>query len=348
MNYQLILTRVLLAVAIAVISVFLGILFKGIDRKIAAKMQSRIGPPLLQPWWDIQKLLSKENIVPENAVPWLFNGAPLLALAVTISILFYLPIGGITPVAEGTGDLILILYLLMFPAVLMVIGGFASGSPYAAVGAQREMVMMMSYEFPLATVVMAIAWKLTAAYGPVLDAFGLQPFSLVTLAVFPVWGIVGVVGAVGMLVLLGVMLVVTPAELAKVPFDAPEAHEEISAGFLVEYSGRNMALFYLMDAVKTVVVASLLVAIFFPYGVTGLLSLLVPNVHYLPNYLIFAAEFIFFWLKVLAVMVAAVTFVRVAIARLKIDQIAHVFWAPVLATGLVGLALVVVDHFFFF
>ncbi len=331
--------RALYAVAIACFSVIVGLLYKGIDRKLAARMQSRIGPPILQPFWDIQKLLVKESIVPENAVPWLFNGAPLLAFAVTIGILFYLPIGGIMPAAEGTGDLILILYLLMLPAVLMVIGGFASGSPYAAVGAQREMVMMMSYEFPLATVVMTIAWKLSAAYGPLLTAVGMQPFSLVTLAALPVWSIVGAVGAVGILVLLAVMLVVTPAELTKVPFDAPEAHEEISAGFLVEYSGRNMALFYLTDAVKTVVVAALLIAIFFPYGIDGLLGL--------SGIAALVANFLFFWVKVLVIMTVAVTFLRVAIARLKVDQIAHIFWAPVLATSLVGLALVVVDHFFF-
>lgn len=330
---------VILGFAVVIIGILLGLLYKGIDRKIAAHMQGRIGPPVWQPFWDVRKLLLKETIVPENSIPWLFNGAPLLSLAVVLTILFYIPLGTLFPLLGEGGDLILILYLLTLPAVTMVAGGFASGSPFAAIGAQREMVMMMSYEFPLATVIITLAWKLSlAGGGGALSGAGyFYPFSLAAFAAQPVWGTVGLVGGVGVLLALASLVIVTPAELSNVPFDAPEAHEELAGGLLAEYSGRNLALFYLADAVKTVVLAALIIALFFPYGIAHLFSL--------SGTWALVVDFIFFWVKVLAVMLGAVTYFRVVLARFKIDQISYAYWVPVLCLSLGGLVLVALDHF---
>ena len=139
-----ILVRVIGAIVIAFLGIVIGLVYKGIDRKLAARMQARVGPPIRQPFLDFFKLMIKENIVPENAVPWIFNGAPIMALVSSITILLYLPVGNIPPILSGYGDIVLIIYLLTLPAIGMVVGGFASGSPYANIGAQREMVMMMS------------------------------------------------------------------------------------------------------------------------------------------------------------------------------------------------------------
>lgn len=314
MNLEEILIKILLIIVIAILSIVIGLLYKGIDRKLAARMQARIGPPIVQPFWDIGKLMIKENIVPRNAVSWLFNFVPLLTLAITISILFYLPFGGIEPILSGYGDLILILYLLIIPALGMVIGGFSSGSPYTTVGAQREMVMMMSYEFPLAIAIIAVAWKLNT-------------FSLQVISSTPPWSVVGPIGFLGFCIIALILLMVTPAELSKIPFDVSEAETEIAGGVLAEYSGRNLAMFYLADAVKTVAMASLFVAIFLPYGISS--SLIV--------------NFIFFLIKILMVIFIAVTFVRIAAARLKIDQITYVYWFPLTLIGFMGLALVLLD-----
>jgi len=317
------------AVVIVVGGVMTGLIYQGLDRIIAARMQARVGPPLVQPFRDIGKLLIKENIVPEAAVPWLFNGAPLLALASVITILFYLPLGDVRPILSGYGDLILILYLLAIPAIAMAIGGFASGSPYAVIGAQREVVVMMSYELPLATAIIALAWRLNRAIP------GVQAFSLGAIANNPIWSYLGPLGIIGALLLLGVLLVVIPAELSKVPFDIAEAETELAGGVMVEYSGRNLALFRLTDAVKLVVMGSLVIALFFPYKIGLALGLAGAAATFV--------NILFFLIKLFLIVSGSVTVVRVAAARLKVSQVAYSFWIPLTGVALAGLILIVID-----
>ena len=318
---------------VTLFGIIFGLFYKGIDRKISAHMQGRIGPPLRQPFRDVRKLFTKENIVPENAISWIFNLVPLLGLVATISILIYLPIGGFSPIISWGGDLILILYLLIFPSLAMVIGGFSSGSPYAIVGAQREMATMIAYEFPLAIVIISLAWKLT-------QMGSTNAFALTTIAGTPIWNnVLGPLGFIGFAILLLVLIIVTPAELSKIPFDAPEAETEIAGGLLVEYSGRNLAMFYLTDSVKTVVMASIIVVLFFPYNLSTITFLGLEG----GSYAGYILDVLFYLFKVLLVILFSVTLIRVAIARLKIDQIVYTYWIPLTLLSLVGLILVMWD-----
>ena len=317
------------AMGVAIFAIIFGLLYKGIDRKLAAHMQARVGPPIRQPFRDVIKLFSKENIVPERAIGWLFNLAPVIALASSITIMLYLPMGSFGPILSTEGDLILILYLLMIPSLAMVLGGFASSSPYAAVGAQREMVLMMSYEFPLAIAIISVVWRLREAG---IDV----PFSLSSMMENPIWNNVGILGAIGCIILLIALVIVTPGELSKVPFDAPEAETEIAGGLLVEYSGRNLALFYLADMVKTLAIATLIIAIFFPYNLSALLSL--------SGYPAYALDFLFYLFKLFLVILLSVTLIRVAVARLKIDQLVSTYWISVVLLSLIGLVLLMFDR----
>jgi len=312
--------------------IIFGLLYKGIDRKLSAHMQGRIGPPIRQPFRDIVKLFTKENIVPENAIGWVFNLAPIAGLIATITILLYLPIGGFNPILTGQGDLILILYLLIIPSLAMVIGGFSSGSPYATVGAQREMATMIAYEFPLAIIIVAIAWLSQR----VAASTTIHAFSMLSITQMPIWGSVGIIGFIGAILLLLVLLLVTPAELSKIPFDTPEAETEIAGGLLAEYSGRNLGMFYLTDAVKTVVMSALIVALFFPYNLSQLIGLE-------SGYIAMIIDFLFFLVKLLIVIVFSVTLVRVAIARLKIDQVVYTYWVWFTLIALFGLILLMWD-----
>ncbi|RZN61147.1 respiratory chain complex I subunit 1 family protein [Methanonatronarchaeum sp. AMET6-2] len=310
--------------AITLLFIFLGLLYHGLDRKIRARMQWREGPPITQPFYDVRKLLTKKNLVPENAITWLFHSAPFIAIVAAVLAVLYIPIGSMNPVLEGYGDLIIVIYLLAAPPLAMSIGGFASGAPFASLGSQREITLMMSYELPLAIVVATVAFIVG----------GETAFSLATIADANIWSLVGPIGLIGLIILLITMIVVSPAKLAKVPFDISKAKTEISGGTLSEYSGRNLAMFYIADGVKTVAIMALLVAIFFPWnlspviGITGAAAI--------------AVDFLFFLLKLLILMVVIVTFVRTAFARIKIDQFSRNFVGLVSTLALVGLILVMV------
>lgn len=315
--------------AVAAFGIVSGLVFLGVDRIFVARMQARIGPPWDQPFHDFLKLMSKENVVPRHAIPWLFNLAPLLALGSTLLLLLYIPIGSWGPLLSGYGDLILIVYLLVVPALAMVVGGFASGSPYATLGSQREMVTMISYELPLATIAIALAWNLHAA--------GIaEPFALTTITANPVWTMVGPIGLAGAVLLFLVLLVVTPGELSRIPFDTPEAETELAGGLLVEYSGRNFALFYLALGVKAIVMSGLVVALFFPWNVSDWIAM--------PGFIAGLADLLFWLLKIEVVIFVASSLIRVAVARLRITHVVALYWKYLGVAGLLGLALLMIDR----
>lgn len=323
----MILLYILLIVAVPAVGIFLGLLYKGVDRILVARMQGRVGPPVTQPFRDIKKLMSKESIVPENAVKWLFNLMPVFALASTIAILFYIPLG-MTPVLEGYGDLILVLYLLIFPSLALVIGGFASSSPYASIGGQREMIKMISYEFPLAIATISIAW--------LLYSFNVSDvFSFAVISGNPLWNFAGPLGFAGLLMIFLSLIFVISGELGRVPFDVSEADSEIAGGVLAEYSGRNLALFQLADAVKTIAMASIVIALFLPYGISGFLGF--------SGTAALAADFVFYMIKLLCIIFIGSTFTRAATGRLGISQVVTVYWKYTSIISLTGLLLIMAD-----
>ena len=153
----------------------------------------------------------------------------------------------------------------------------------------------------------------------------------------PVWGLVGPIGFAGIILLLLVILIVTPAKISKIPSDAPDAETEIGGGLLVEYSGRNLAMFYLMDSVKILVMASLIVALFFPYNISNMIGLEAGSI------LAYSADVIFYLIKILIIIVFSVALIRVAVARFKIDQNVYSYWVPLTLMALVGLICIMWD-----
>jgi len=190
------------------------------------------------------------------------------------------------------------------------------------------MATMIAYEFPLAIIIVTIAWAIKANIGAV------DVFSLTIISQNPVWTLGGILGFIGFILLLLVLVIVTPAQLSKIPFDSPEAETEIAGGLLAEYSGRNLGIFYLTDAVKTVVMASIVVALFFPYNISGFFGLTNTSIPAI------AVDFVFYLIKVLLVILFSVTLIRVAIARLKIDQIVGTYWLWITLIGLIGLIFI--------
>jgi formate hydrogenlyase subunit 4 len=315
--------------ALLCLGVLLALLYEGVDRIISARMQRRFGPPLLQPFYDVLKLLGKESIVPRRAVVWAFNGAPWMALVTALMVFLYIPMGALPPILGSEGDLILITYLLALSAVALVVGGFASGSPYANVGSQREMVLMMSYELPLALVVSTMAW-LVYRRGIPGPAFSLETFSSLSL-----WNTVGWVGTLGLLSLLLALLAVVPAEVGKVPMDIAEAKTEILEGLISEYSGRNLALLKLTYSVRTLALCAVVVALFFPWSLGKAMGF--------SGVGLFVIDFIWFWIKTFIVQTVGVTTVRTAFGRFKIWQAARFYWVQVGGLALAGMLLLTLE-----
>ncbi|HHF51811.1 MAG TPA: hypothetical protein ENL46_03900, partial [Candidatus Aminicenantes bacterium] len=136
-DFFLIVTKIL-------VTGFFGFLFMGIIRKLAARFQNRIGPPIWQPILDFIKLLSKENIVSKRESPWT-NLGPIISLAAYISVLFLLPIG---LHFDFYGSVIWVIYLLFAGVGGYIIAGFASGNPYSGIGGSRELVQAFGFELP--------------------------------------------------------------------------------------------------------------------------------------------------------------------------------------------------------
>jgi len=312
----------------AVCAIIFGMFLAGLDRIAVARLQARVGPRITQPCTDVIKLFGKQNIVPKNAVPLLFNLMPILALASSIAILLYLPFGSIAPVLGAAGDMILVLYLMLVPSLCLVIGGFASGSPYSTVGAQREMVSMIAYELPLAAVAVMIAWRLMVSGVS-------EPFSMVSMMQTNIWDVCGPLGIIGIVLLLILFVWITPGELSKVPFDSPEAETELTGGILAEYSGRNLGMFSIAQAVKTVAILSFGVALLLPwnlsplFGVSGALAIII--------------DIVFFLVKVTVVMLLSVTLIRAIMARFRITQVVKSYWFIMGGIALVALILFLLD-----
>ena len=292
-----------------------GMLLVGIDRKLVARMQKRVGPPILQPFYDFFKLCGKETIVPATAERTTFLVAPIVGLAALVVIQLFIPIHGFTAFS-GMADIVVILYLLLIPALAAILGAAASGSPYAGIGLSREMVTIIACELPLVLVLLAVAKTVGNALGTGLcfsmseiAEYQLQNGSLMTkLSMIP--------AAIA-------FAMVIPGETGSHPFDTAEAETEICEGMHAEYSGAPLAVFKLSHAVKVLTLTSLFVALFFGGIGTGIVAF--------DGVIVFA----------LCVVATAlfISFVHAVTARLKIEQVFKYYWTVVSGLALVSLVL---------
>jgi len=286
-----------------------GVAAEFFDRKFYARMQNRKGPPWFQPVADFIKLSAKEDIIPEEADPLMFRLMPLVALASATASFLYIPIWGMNPLLSFEGDLIIVLYLLTIPTMTFFLAGWYSASLYSMIGAVRSLTQLFAYEVPLFLAVLAPAclansWSLA----------GMAKYY----ASHPLYWIFNLLGfAVSLVVLLG--------KLEKVPFDIPEAETEIVGGTFTEYSGRLYAFFRMAIDIEMVVAASLLAAVFLPFGL-GL-----PPV----------AGFILYLFKV-TFIIAMLSLLRTIFARLRIDQMADFCWRWIAPAAMLQLLIVII------
>lgn len=281
-----------------------GLLTSWVDRKVTALVQMRAGPPLLQPFYDIRKLLIKETCVPEDGSIGLFLLAPLLGLAAVTLASMILWRTLLDAQATFVGDLIVLVYLLVMPALGVMLGAFASRNPLASLGGSREVKLMIAYELPLVLAIMV----------PVIHANSIRLGDLFT-AQAPVTSLSGVLG-------LLVAIACMQAKLTIVPFDMPEAETELSGGALIEYSGPPLAVFKLTRAMMLFTVPVLLVVLFFGGLVSG------------PGWLPWLIGFLVWF-----VLVAVTIVIRNTTPRVRTDQAVRFFWGPVSVVAALAVVL---------
>ena len=310
-----------------------GLFLCGLDRKLVARMQKRVGPPIEQPFYDFFKLCGKETIVPAAANRTVFLLAPLVGLAAQVVIQLFIPVFRFTAFS-GMADVIVILYLLLIPALSVILGGAASGSPYAGVGLSREMVTILACELPLVLVLLAIARTVGNALGTGLC------FSLTKIMEYQLEN-GSLLLHLSMVPAAAAFLLIIPGETGSHPFDAAEAETEICEGPLAEYSGAPLGVYKLSHAVKLLTMTSLFVALFLGGIGAGLEKLI-----YGFGLGVSAGGVIVFLLGlvILVLLCSLLTFLTVSLvhavtARLKIEQLFKYYWTVVTGLALISLVL---------
>jgi formate hydrogenlyase subunit 4 len=200
-------------IAYIVLAPFVGGLLSGVDRIVSARLQGRFGPPLLQPFYDVLKLREKEDITVNNVQD--FYVAAFFMFVIATGAIFF-----------AGGDLLLVIFTLTTASVLLIMAAYSSNSPYAQVGAQRELLQMMAYE-PMVLLTCVGFYMVNGSF---------EVRNIVTDANMDFLPLIGV--------FFGFLFILT-IKLRKRPFDlsmSHHAHQELVKGLVTEFSGKTYAL----------------------------------------------------------------------------------------------------------
>lgn len=220
---------VLKIIIILLVSPAAGCLLSGLDRKITARMQNRMGPPLLQPFYDFLKLMSKENI----AVSRYQN--------IYILVYFIFAVTSLVMLLFGM-DLLMIIFVFTVANVALIAAGMSTGSPYSKVGSQREIIAMLCYE-PVLIFFIVGMYMLTGSF--MIDK--LNDTNVYLIQYMP-------------LSFLS-MLFIMSIKFKKSPFDfstSHHAHQELVKGMMTEFSGPGLAVIELTHWYETIFILGLM------------------------------------------------------------------------------------------
>ncbi len=303
-----ILGGVLVAASFGMVWVLFGI---WVERKVAARIQNRLGPNRVGPYGLIQsvadalKLLVKEIIVPRNADRPVYFLAPVLMVASVILIAAVIPFSSVVIGADLNIGLLYVFAVSSIGSLAILMAGWGSNNKYALLGAFRAVAQLISYEVPM----------ILAMLVPVMLAGSLSMQTLVHSQ--HVWFLfVAPVSAL-------LFLVASHAENGRGPFDLLEAESELVAGYNIEYSGMAFAMFYLAEFMHAFFIAILFAVLFMggwrgpgaeTYPILGMFYLLIKSM---------VAYFVTVWL-------------RLTVPRVRIDQILDLNWKIMVPLALVN------------
>jgi NADH-quinone oxidoreductase subunit H len=320
-----------------------------LERRFLAALQARVGPNRVGPWGLLQpaadglKLFFKEDIVPANADKVIFALAPALAALPALIILAVVPVGdtiiipevvngviqtganGITlpfknlnivetPISLGLADInVGVLYILAVTSIAVygiVLAGWSSANKYAMMGGLRSAAQMVSYELSMGlSIIVPILLAGSMSLGDIIDGqarvwyFFLNPVAAL------------------------IFIITTLAEVNRAPFDLPEAEQELTAGYHVEYSGMKFAMFYMGEYIKMIGVSVITATLFFGgyrlFGIEEVLPILGPLI-------LFG--------KVLASLLVMI-WIRATLPRFRYDRLMAFGWKILLPLSLASVVV---------
>ena len=297
-------TLILAVLGVVILATFVlivDILLVWIERKIVARFQDRLGPNrvgpygIIQPIADVIKLLIKEDIMPVGADKFIFNLAPIIALATVLLLWAVVPFA---PTIIGADINVAVLYVVAIGSIGtlgIIMAGWASNNKYALLGAFRTVAQMIAYEVPM----------IIALLVPVLLARSMGMQTIVA-AQSPWYIFVVPLAAV-------IFFISSIAELGRTPFDISEAESEIVAGFHIEYTGMKFGLFYAGELLHALTVSSLIATLF----LGGWRGPFVDQVPILGPVYLFIKAFLVYYL---------IMWVRYSFPRVRIDQMLGFNW----------------------
>jgi len=239
-----------------VLVLILAPLLLGFTRKVKARMLRRQGPPLLQPYRDLLRLSRKEVVLAENA-SWLFRSAPYMIFATTWVAAALVPTFATGLHFSWTADLIAITALLGSARLFLALVGMDVGTSFGGIGSSREMMFASLAEPAMIMIVFTVALVAGSTQLSYVANFMLTHASL----------------RVSLGMALIALIIVALAENARIPVDNPATHLELTMvheAMVLEYSGRHLAVIEMASALKLLLYISLIVCIFFPWGIAPL------------------------------------------------------------------------------
>ena len=237
--------NIIWCVAALILSPFLGAVISGVDRIITARMQSRVGPPLLQPFYDVLKLFEKENL----AVNSFFGGFLITSL------IFIMASVGLFFAGQ---NLLLTIFALIVSNVFLVLAAYSCNSPYALIGAERELLQMLAAE-PMILLAAVGLYMVTGSF----NIAGIATANIYSIAYLP-----------GVFFALTYVLTI---KLRKSPFDlatSHHAHQELVKGLSTEFAGPTLAYFEILHWYETILLLALIYLFFANVPLIGVLAIL--------------------------------------------------------------------------
>jgi formate hydrogenlyase subunit 4 len=232
-------------------------LLSGVIKTLKARLQTRRGPGVLQSYCDIFKLLRKGMVIPETA-SWIFSAAPYMIFGTATLVGLMIPMTTTRAPLSVFGGVLAVVYLLALGRFFLALGGLDTGSSFGGLGSSREMTISAIAEPAMMLAIFTVA----------LGANSTNLSEMAKVAVGQSWRFL----APSQMLAFAALLIVLIAETGRIPFDNPATHLELTMiheAMVLEYSGPYLALIEWGGSIKQLVLMTLLVNTFFPYGLSS-------------------------------------------------------------------------------